>query len=108
MRAALVELDQARRALAKSPGNLAILRRIADIYFEHRRFDDAQGPYSWLVTQMPLDPEPRYRFAMCHFGAGRFHEARIHLQHVLRMAPEHPGATRAMAEIVERFGRKDG
>jgi len=44
------------------------------------------------LRKHPQDPNLRYLVAAIHFGLHQFHEARLHLHHLLRLDPSYPAA----------------
>ena len=69
-RLTLVQIGNLKRAIAANPQDRKSLAALADIWYTHRLWGRAYGPYRALTVAYPTNPEPRFRMAHCLFQKG--------------------------------------
>ncbi|MFT7619384.1 MAG: tetratricopeptide (TPR) repeat protein [Planctomycetota bacterium] len=101
------EISQIKRSLQLEPDQIPLVRRLADLYYKHKLFEDAAMPYSACVADAPATAEPRYLYASCLFETGNYHGARLQLAQVVERFPDHKRAKK-IYETILKIAEADG
>jgi len=98
-RGTLVTIGNLKRALALKAKDTESLAKLADIWYSHRLWNKAYGPYRALTVAYPHDPVPRFRMARCLFQKNDLMPARQQLEQVVRRWPNFEPARVMLADM---------
>ena len=102
------KIDEARvhfeRALKLSPSHEQALNLLGLSLFRLNHLDRARQIFEDLVHNNPVEPSLRLNLAMVHLKTARLGEAKLELERVLELSPDHPRATSYMGLVLERQG----
>src|SRR3954467_12943643 len=91
------KVDDARghfeRALLMYPTHEQALNLLGLSLFRLNHLDRARQIFAELVHNNPIEPSLRLNLAMVHLKTGKLDEAKIELERVLELSPDHPRAT---------------
>jgi hypothetical protein len=96
-------IEELRRRVQMDPASIAFAA-LAEEYRRSRQFDDAIATCRTGLQRHPAYLSARVTLGRSLLEIGRHDEARLELEHVLRVAPENLAAIRALAEIHHRAG----
>lgn len=99
-------LEEALAHAASENEQGALMRRLAQLFFQAGDFENARRYFDQFVAVMG-DPEVSGALLMgeAYFEAGRYAESEAHLKEALRLAPRNESAHRHLADIYTRAGR---
>lgn len=104
-------VDDARihfeRALEMNPSHEQALNLLGLSLFRLNQLDRARQIFGELVFNNPIEPSLRLNLAMVHLKTGKLDDAKIELERVLELSPDHPRATSYMGLVLERKGDLD-
>lgn len=103
IRRARLRLGGLRAQLVKRPGDLLVLRNIAELQSRFGNFDEAIGPWRAVTAGNATDPRARYEYARCLFHTGDYLKARQQLDQVLARKPDFEAAKTLHATIMKEF-----
>lgn len=102
------KVDEARthfeRALEMNPTHEQALNLLGLSLFRLNHLDRARQIFAELVHNNPIEPSLRLNLAMVHLKTSHLGDAKLELERVLELSPDHPRATSYMGLVLERQG----
>jgi tetratricopeptide (TPR) repeat protein len=95
------------RAQKLRPDGIEPARRLADVYTQQQKFDDAIGVWQSLVKAQPDSGEFQLRLGRALRAAKRLDEAEKHIAQSIALAPRSAEAYGALAELQQQQGNED-
>jgi tetratricopeptide (TPR) repeat protein len=95
-------IEELRRRVGGDPASVAFAA-LAEEYRRAGRHDDAIATCLTGLARHPSYVSARVTLGRALVETGKYEDARIEFEHVLRMAPENLAAIRALASLHERF-----
>jgi uncharacterized protein (AIM24 family) len=95
------------RALDINPSHEQALNLLGLALFRLNQLARARQIFAELIYNNPSEPSLRLNLAMVHLKTSHLEEAKVELEHVLALNPDHVRATSYMGLVLERKGDLD-